>query len=230
MKIIQNMKIKHKLTAIIMLTCIVSLVLVAIIFIMWGYTSSRKSMVQSLSTQAEMIADNCKASVTFDAPKDADDTLNTLRLIPSIVHACIHTNDGKDFASYYREDVDSSIHPAEILEDGYSFDEGHLTVFKSIVVDDKTIGSVYLRSDLKPLYAALTRQVCMVVSVLLCVSLVAYLLSIKLQGLISNPILRLTEVARDVSENKEYSVRAAKQSNDEVGVLIDAFNEMLALV
>ena len=230
MKIIQNMKIRHKLTAIIMLTCVASLVLVGAIFIIWGYTSFRKSMTHNLLTQAEMMADNCKASVTFDDIKDAEDTLASLRLEPSIAHACIRTVDGRDFAGYYRDSTCKNLHTLEISEDGYYFDEGLLTVFKSIIVDDKIIGSVCLRSDLQPLYMALTRNIGVVVSALLCVSLAAYLLSVKLQGVISKPILRLTKVAQEVSENEEYSVRVEKQNNDEIGVLIDSFNEMLAQI
>jgi len=227
MQMIQNMKIRHKLTAIIMLTCLVALILVGVIFILLGYTSSRKDMVRDTLAYAKMIADNCEASVTFDDSKDAESTLNTLHMKPSIVHACIYTNDSKDFASYYREDVDSRVHLPGVSEDGYSFDEGLLTVFKSIIVDDKAIASVCLRSDLKPLYSALIRNVCTVVSVLLCVSLVAYLLSVKLQGFISNPILSLTKAARKISGNQEYSMRVVKQGNDEIGLLIDSFNEML---
>ena len=79
------------------------------IFIMWEYTSFRKNMVRHLLVQAEMVADNCKASVTFDDPKDAENTLNTLRLEPSIIHACIHTGDGKNFASYYRDNIDEHL-------------------------------------------------------------------------------------------------------------------------
>ncbi|MHC4288655.1 MAG: response regulator [Planctomycetota bacterium] len=210
-----------------MLTCVLSLVLVGALFTMWGHASFRNSMIHNLSTQAEMIADNCKASVAFDDPEDAKDTLSTLRLEPSIVHACVYTNDGKDFAEYYRKGIDDTVHLSEVLKDGHSFENGLLTVFKSITVDNEVIGSVCLRSDLKPLQAALNRNLFMVVSVLICVAFAAYLLSIKLQGIISKPILGLTKAAREVSEYKEYSIRAVKQSDDEIGVLIDSFNEML---
>lgn len=210
-----------------MLTCIVSLVLVSVMFILHGYTSSRKSIVRNLLTQAEMIADSCKASVTFDDPVDAEDTLSTLRLEPSIMHACIYNTDGTDFATYYRDGVNRNVHPADIPGDGHSIDQGILTVSRSIVVDGNTIASLHLRSDLKSLHRALIRNIKMVVSVLTCVLLVAYLLSAKLQGLISKPILRLTKVARAVSDNKEYSVRITKRTNDEIGVLIGSFNDML---
>jgi hypothetical protein len=140
-----------------MLTCVLSLVLVGALFTMWGHASFRNSMIHNLSTQAEMIADNCKASVAFDDPEDAKDTLSTLRLEPSIVHACVYTNDGKDFAEYYRKGIDDTVHLSEVLKDGHSFENGLLTVFKSITVDNEVIGSVCLRSDLKPLQAAYGR-------------------------------------------------------------------------
>jgi signal transduction histidine kinase/ActR/RegA family two-component response regulator len=70
----------------------------------------------------------------------------------------------------------------------------------------------------------------MVVSIIACVSLFAYLLSVRLQGIISNPILSLTEVAKNVSNNQEYSIRATKLGDDEIGVLIDSFNEMMSKI
>lgn len=227
MPILKNIQIRHKLTMLMMFTCLFSLLVVGSIFIAWGYKSDRQNLIDSLSVHAEMIADNCNASVAFDDPKDTEDTLSTLRIEPSIVHACIYTGDGKEFAGYYRENIDSNVHLSEISEDGYRFDENLLTVFKSITVDDKTIASVCLRSDLQPLRAALTHNIYLVVSVIVCVSLAAYLLSVKLQQIISSPILSLTQIARRVSRNKEYSVRAEKKNNDEIGELIDSFNDML---
>ena len=230
MSMLQNMKIQHKLTFIIMITCIFSLMLVGTVFIMWGNSFARKSIVRNLLIQTEMIADNCKASVTFGDAEDAESTLSTLRLEPSIVHSCIYTNDGKDFASYHRVNVDDDIIDYHVKEDGYIFDNGMVTTYKPIVVDGEVIASVCLSSDLQLLHKALMHNVIMVISVIIFVSLVAYLLSIRLQGIISKPILNLTEVARNVSDNKEYSIRAAKRGDDEIGVLIDAFNEMLVQI
>ena len=60
--------------------------------------------------------------------------------------------------------------------------------------------------------------------------LVAFLLSNRLQRLVSDPILHLARVAHVVAQEKNYSVRAKKQSGDELGQLIDGFNEMLAQI
>jgi len=80
---------------------------------------------------------------------------------------------------------------------------------------------------LQPMYAMLKDKTVAIIGVVLLASLGAYLASSRLQAIISGPILSLAGVAEAVSEDKDYSTRASKQSNDEVGLLIDSFNEML---
>ena len=230
MLVIQNISIKHKLVLITMLTCVVALLSAAAGFIVWEWTAFRRTMVRDLSTQAEMIAENCKAALAFQDAKDAEKTLSALHVQPSIVLGCIYTNKGKVFASYHRKDVDTRVPPPELQEGGYSFGDGFLTVFRRIILDSEPVGTVCLRSDLRPMYVMLKRNTCIIIAVLLFASLVAYLMSTKLQKVISSPILSLADVAKVISEKKDYSNRALKHSNDEVGSLIDAFNEMLEQV
>ncbi len=223
----QNISIKHKLILITMLTCVVALLSAAAGFIVWEWTAFRRTMVQNLSTQAEMIAENCKASLAFQDAKDAEKTLSALHVEPSIVFGCVYTKEGKFFATYYRDFAETKVHPSEFMENGYSFGEGYLTVFRPIVLDGATIGTVCLRSDMNPMYAMLKSNIFIIIAVLLFASLVAYLVSTRIQRIISSPILSLADVAKVISEKKDYSTRAIKCSNDEVGLLIDAFNEML---
>ena len=65
---------------------------------------------------------------------------------------------------------------------------------------------------------------------MLVVLAISFILSARLQRVISGPVLKLAETARSVSENKDYSVRAEKHGDDEVGALIESFNEMLAQI
>jgi len=223
----QNISIKHKLILITMLTCVVALLSAAAGFIVWEWTAFRRTMVQNLSTQAEMIAENCKASLAFQDAKDAEKTLSALHVEPSIVFGCVYTKDGKFFATYYCDFAEIKVHPPEFMESGFSFGEGYLTVFRPIVLDGATIGTVCLRSDLNPMYATLKSSIFIIIAVLVFASLVAFLVSSRLQRVISGPILSLADVAKAISEKKDYSTRAVKSGNDEVGLLIDAFNEML---
>ncbi len=227
MPAIKNMSIKYKLISITMATCIVALLTAGVVFIGWEWISLRKATVQNLSTQAEIIADNCKASVAFKDSKDAAEILRALHVDDSIVFGCIYTPDQKAFASYYRDSADANVPPPEIKGTGHYFSNNILTIFKPIVLDDDIIGTVCIRCDLHPMYVALSYNAGIIIAVVLLASLIAYLVSSKLQGIISGPILNLTEVTRTVSGKKEYSTRVPKQSNDEVGLLIDSFNDML---
>jgi PAS domain S-box-containing protein len=227
MLILQNTSIKHKLILITMLTCIVALLSAAVGFVVWEWTGLRRTMVQNVSTQAEMIADNCKASLTFQDAKDAEKILQALHVESSIVFGGVYTKDGKFFATYYRDFAETKVHPSEVMESGSYFGDGFLTVFRPIVLDGETVGTVCLRSDLYPMYAMLRRNIYLIIAILLLASLAAYLVSTRLQKIISGPILNLADVAKAISEKKDYSTRALKSSNDEVGLLIDSFNEML---
>ena len=227
MLFLSNMTIKHKMIAIVMLTCIVTLLLVGTASILYEHTTIRSDMLQNLSVHAEVAADNCKAALAFADTKDAEETLNALRAKSSIVFGCVYDKNGQPFASYHRNAAEKPDILKQIKEDGYIFSDRFLTVFKPVVLDDEKVGTICLRSDLSPMYDALRRSARNTIAIMLLASLAAYLISAKLQGIISGPILGLAEVAKEVSEKRDYSARAVKQSNDEIGLLIDAFNEML---
>jgi PAS domain S-box-containing protein len=224
---LQNMTIKHKLISVIMSICLAALVLTGTAFTIWGQINFRGYLARDLSIQAEMIADNCKAALAFNDANDAEKILSSLNAKPSIVYGCVYTQHGKLFASYCRDGAGGKIYLPKFQESEHSWDDRSLTVLKDIVLDEEKIGTAYLRSDLSPLHEMLKRNTGIIIIVVLFASLVACFTSWKLQKIISGPILNLAEVAKIVSEKKDYSTRALKQSNDEVGLLIDAFNEML---
>ena len=227
MAFMQRTTIKNKLVYIIMLTCISSLSLVGAGYAIYERIHIGHDMLENLTTQAELLAESCKAALAFEDSTDAKETLKTLHVNPSIVFACTYTKDGKIFADYYGHGIDSSIRPTELQEDSHIFSGGFLTIFKPVILDGEKIGTVCLRSDLQPMHIMINRNIRLIIGILLFASLVAFLVSSRLQKIISDPILSLAEVAKVVSEQKDYSARAPKQSDDEVGLFIDAFNDML---
>ena len=231
-KAFSNMTIRRKLISIIMLACTISLLLVGSVFVFWQWFSLRQSMVRNLSTQAKVIADNSKASITFDEPQDAQDVLMALKAEPSIIFGSIYKLDGSIFASYRNSDemhVDD-LEQVEIRLFGYVFDNDSLTIYEPVVVEDKNVGIVCLKSTLSELHSMLKRNIIVVVCALIFVSILIYFVSSELQKIISEPILDLADFAKLVSEKKEYSLRVNKHSKDETGLLIKAFNEMLAQI
>src|SRR5206468_2444689 len=103
----------------------------------------------------------------------------------------------------------------------------YVAVLSPIIVRGKQIGVVQLRATLEPAYAHLRLEIFTIVAILLVSALFAFLLSAGLQRLVSRPILTLAHAANHVSQRQDYSIRVPKQSEDELGALVDAFNQML---
>src|SRR5213594_783699 len=96
-----------------------------------------------------------------------------------------------------------------------------------IELKGKEIGTVQLRATMGPAYAHLRLEIVTIAVILLLSAVFALALSARLHKLISEPILSLARTAKEVSKKKDYSVRAMKGSQDELGTLVDSFNEML---
>ncbi|MGA8183398.1 MAG: CHASE sensor domain-containing protein, partial [Terriglobia bacterium] len=226
---IRNLSIKSKLRLIIMVAVGAALVLAVAALVGYSYIASRQAAKSNLSILAEIVGENSTAAMTFNDPKSAAEILGGLKGQPRIASACIYSQNGDIFASYFRGGRATYL-PSAPQPDGSSFGQGRLRLFHSIRLDEQQIGTIYLESDLQELSARI-REYLMVVSVILVASLfLAFFLSSRLQGVISGPILDLAETAQLVSKKKNYSIRAVKQGEDELGELIDGFNEMLSQI
>ena len=230
MQAFNNLSIKRKLTLIIMLISTVALLLACISFIFYDLIISRKAMVRDLATVAEMVGTNSSAPLLFYDPSSAKEVLAALKAKPQIVSACIYEKNGKPFAKYLRGDPTGNFTPPAPQPDGSLFAADRLVLFQRIALDGETVGVVYLESDLQELHSRLKRYAGILVIIISASSLIAFGLSSKLQRIISEPITHLALVARVVSTEKNYALRATKNGDDELGLLIDGFNEMLGQI
>ena len=188
----------------------------------------RDYLVQELGITADMLAQNSSAPVAFSDPEAATKILNSLRSRKSVVSAVILDLDGNMFAQYLRDGADASgLLKAATGEDDLSSDGEHLQVHRVIINSSGVLGIIVIRSDLAELHGLASRfkAVAGIVAVLSC--MIAVLLSSRLQRSISLPIRSLAEIAGRVQREADFSLRASKSLDDETGVLVDAFNEML---
>ena len=222
-----DMTIKRKLTWIIMSISTACLLLSCAVFIVYQNHTLRRQMIEELSTQARIIGQNCKAALTFESSKDAEEVLAALGTQPTIALGCIYTNEGKVFARYQREQGLAAAPPPFIPTPTHQYTAGYLQIYEPVYLNGEIIGTVFLREDLSQMQALLRRNISVVTAILLVSFLGAYVLSARLQRIISDPILTLSGTARKVSQENDYSLRAVKKGNDEVGLLIESFNEML---
>ena len=230
MRFLRDVSLKRKLMVIIMLTSSVALLLACAAFVTYERAGFRQDMVEDLTVKAELFAEQSTAALSFKDPKAATEILHKLVAQKHIVTACIYGSDGRVFATYQRADELEDFSPPTPQKNGYWFDDRYLELFREILLNGKPIGAVYLKSDLVELNTRLQQYANIVIHVLLISIGVAWLLSFRLQKIVSQPILHLAKTTRIVSARKNYALRAVKQSNDELGELIDGFNDMLAQI
>ncbi len=192
--------------------------------------TGKRSLLDRLSTLASIIGANSTAALAFNDQPSAYATLSALSAEPAIVAAGIYTKGNVLFARYPTEEKEDRLLPTILLDDRFGFDSNQLQVIRPIMLDDERIGSVYLRADSHELYAQLRKQGSIIVLVLLVSFLAALILSSRLQRMISEPLLRLAETAKAVSKNKNYALRVSGSSHDELGILMEAFNNMLVQI
>ncbi len=220
------MPIRQKLMFVIMATTAVALlsagigITVADSFLFRGYLKN------DLSALAHIIADNTTAPLSFDDPAAATETLATLRARPHVQTACVFRETGKLFASYSR-DGSTALCPHSQVGRTISIQKGVLIVSRQIRLQGQPLGTLVLVYDLGEVYERIQLYGATVLSVLLLSTVVAFLLSARLRSLIATPIIELARVTTRVSSSRDYTIRAQKVSGDELGTLVDGFNEML---
>ena len=231
---LRDYSITKKLTWMNMLVSGAALLLACAAFVVYELTTFRAAMLRNLSTQAQIVGANSVSALLFHDPQAAENTLSALRAAPAILFGGVYAKDGRPLAMYWRDRGGPALPlpaiPAGQMETHW-FTDQELILVRSILFQDKLTGMVYIRSDLREMTNRLTRYASIVAGVFLVSLFAALLVSSIFRRIAAQPIVRLAEIARIVSREKKYSVRAPATGNrDEIAVLIDAFNEMLAQI
>ena len=231
MALFRDPPIQRKLMTMILVTSGVVLLLTCAAFVGYELLTYRRTAVQQLTIIGEIIAAESTGPVAFDNQRDATEILAALKAERHIMAACLYDKRGNVFARYPAEARDEDFPPAP-QADGYRFETGRLVGFTPLVQvkGSDRFGTLFLRSDMEAMYERLRLYGGIAALVVLCASLVAYALSRTLQRQISHPIFALAETAKAVSDRRDYTVRASKHGDDELGVLTDAFNHMLTQI
>ena len=224
---LRDTPIRRKLMVMLLLTSVVVMLLMRGTFFTYEYLTFRRETARQLATLSEIIAANSTAALAFSNEADAKETLSALKANHNVVAAALYDREGHLFA-YYPEALPASALPKAPGDDGFNSDHSRLTKFQPVVQRDRVLGTLYLELDTGSIMREwLLGSLVIALAVMALVVGVAYLLARSLQRQVSQPILALAETARAISERKDYSVRAVRVGNDEIGRLTEAFNQML---
>src|SRR6185312_11926592 len=221
--------IRSKLMLVVLVTTVAALVVVAIALVIYESRAYEQGSVNGLMTQAQILGRASAPALVFDDPSAARENLALLKVQPRIRAAAIYKPSGRLFASYGASDLFGTGFPRPTQADGYAIDGDEIVVYRRIVEGGEVLGTIFLRASYE-LDARLRDYLGILGIVLVASLLLALLLSAALQRAITRPILAVTDVARQVIERRDFSLRVTKTTHDEIGVLVDAFNAMLAEV
>ncbi len=226
MKFLRDVSIKKKLEAIILVTAAAVLLLSLVLFMAVKISSARSDATNHLRALATLLGANSDAAVVFGDKRAASEVLSTLSSQGDVILAQILLPDGTVFARYH-----SRIYPEGDEQDVRGSNQGfHLTqiaVEETIVVDGEVVALIRILGDMSQVHSILLQQAILVLGVFVLSMLLAMLLSSRLHRVVSEPVNHLRETMGVVAEKRDFSQRAERLSNDELGDLVDGFNMML---
>jgi two-component system, sensor histidine kinase and response regulator len=224
----RDLSIRRKLTLIVMITTCTAILLACGAFFAFDIHTLRQSRVRDLDTLADVLGSNSTAALTFNDQAAAREVLQSLSAKEHVMAAALYRVDGAIFATYIRDSAGTPFVFPSAEPDATRFEARRLVDFHTILLDGHPLGTVFLASDLGEFDELLRLYSALFGLIVVSLSVGAFFLAARMQRAISDPILLLAQTAKEVSTARDYSVRASRGANDEVGVLIDGFNEMLA--
>lgn len=221
-----------KLTLMNMLASGAALLLACLAFFAYDQITFRQGLLRTLSAQAQIIASNSVSALLFNDPQAANSTLSALRNSPNIAAAAILTVQRHPFGWYNREGGDEILNAPTLPDnqiEGHWLKSTHAVLIRKVLSEGKPIGFVYIRADLGEIDERLWRYTFISVGVLLVSLMFALLASSQFRKSVAEPIIALAETARKISRDKDYRVRVPEsgERDDELGTLMNSFNEML---
>lgn len=233
MRKFKDSPISQKLVISVVMTSGLAVLLASIAFLGYQWVSARDTMEQNLDSTMSIIGLNSTAAISFNDSIAAEQTLSALRAQQEIQIACIYIammSERPQYFAGFRRDNKYSRCPLHPAEDSLSLARSLLTRTKPIVINEDVIGYLYVERGLTDFWAAIVGYLLATLMAMLGSLLIAFLMSRFLQAFISRPILNLAMTTQQVSESKDYSIRVSKGGNDEIGRLIENFNDMLGQI
>lgn len=224
---VRRWSIKLKLIAIILLLTLFGLTIVFVGMTINNRVMFERRLANDIKVLADIIGDNTNAALAFNDTATATEILSALRAKPRIRHAIVYNVHGQRFAAYERPGAKQDPQTLQAADQGGTFRNGYFSITRDIRLDERRIGSIHLTSDLDEWNETLRNNSIVFILLALLTIGTTLILAVFLQRVVTGPISHLAETTRRVSMGKDYGVRAAKTTDDEVGTLIDGFNAML---
>jgi signal transduction histidine kinase len=202
------------------LMVILSLLMVSVSLSIRETNNIRQSFEQKLILTAEMIGENASVALVFDDQQTASVVLHALQHDPTIIYGVIQNAQGNIFSEYDKPDSDWNWWPQWMPRTQY--------VTRNIAyANEASIGRITLIASLKEPFINLFKNLAINAAIVSVALAFATFILMTLQVKMLQPILKLSNMARDIERDHDYSRRLTVETNDEISDLTEAFNNML---
>ncbi|MFH1700653.1 MAG: ATP-binding protein [Candidatus Zixiibacteriota bacterium] len=227
-KVFSDLTIKSKLTLIIFSVSLLVLVIGFTYIIISDLISYKVELIEDVQLNATIIGNTCIAALAFNDHSGAEDILKNYSTIHWIEYAALFDVNRNEFAIYRSDNYDPYLN-YEYIESGdvTQFYSDHLHLIKPIIHENKNYGYLYIVASEEVMDSKIRSYLGTILLLVTILIIISYFLARKLQSIISTPIIKLSKIAKEISIKEDYSIRAEKSSNDEIGSLYNGFNEML---
>ena len=222
--------IRQKLIMLALLSAGLGLVLACAGFVTHEITTYRSVTMNELQALATVLGNNVTAALVFDDAVSVEEVLVGLRGHPTVESAVVYNRSGALIAAFRGAGLGDPPATSPANKPGPLGADGQIALYHEIVLDKEPIGGILIYASELPMRQRLARYAAIALLVMLVSFSAAWILSARLQRLISGPILALAETMQRVTRKQDYTVRAVKTSDDELGILVDGFNRMLGEV
>jgi diguanylate cyclase (GGDEF)-like protein/PAS domain S-box-containing protein len=227
---IKDFSIRFKLTLLILSASALAVLLASLGFAVYERQSYRASAVRELTALADTLGANTAASLAFNDQRTAKEMLNALATEPNVLVASLYDNQGRIFAEYRSPSSPPTLVLPARRRDGAYFNGESLTLFRGVQLNGEHTGSIALLFDLRGFRTQLLQYAKIAILVLLVSVCATFLASLRFARFIADPLVQLSAVARRISTDKDYSIRARIRAGGETGLLVDSFNEMVSRI
>jgi PAS domain S-box-containing protein len=226
MKLGGNISIRNKIILMVLASTIPALCLASGIFLYSDFKLIKKEMLMNLRVLGNVVGANSRSALIFNDSKSASTYLSSLQTEKQIVSAAIIDQNGVPFATYTSESWPNFVPPTTlVLKQVITKD--YIEMVLPIKFEGNEIGKIYLHAELQE-FKTRQRDILFLAGLTFVgVLVVAFVVAVNLQGIISEPILSLAKIATAISKNRDYSHRVSYEGDDEIGKLYSGFNEML---
>nr|WP_320014562.1 ATP-binding protein [uncultured Desulfobacter sp.] len=235
--------IRTKLFLTLGFTALLALFMMAAAMVTYETYNARNNLVDELVSMANLIALNSSVAMMFNDRNAAIEDLSALSAKQGIIGAVLYDTHGTIYADFSRGtiSIDTLAHEVrQVCKPGMSpikmiaaqkilsgFTNGHAHVILPVNFKDRFLGAIHLIDDMQQEKRRLSAYYLIVAGIVVISLAVVLILSSKMQSIFTRPLFDVIDSMGQVTRKKDYQVRVKKCSNDEFGVLVEQFNQMI---